>query len=306
MLNYKHLYYFREVATVGSISRASESLYLTPQTISGQLSLLEESLGAKLFQRNGRHLELTEAGQVALKYADEIFQIGAMLEEALQRYPQGSTQIFRVGVSDVVPKSIAYRLLEPAMNLPNPIHIVCTEGKLPDLLAELAVHRMELVIADSPMPPTMNVRGFNHELGSSSISFFASKAIRAQLQGDFPACLDGAPLLIPSEGTAVRSKLREWFHTQQVHPRIVGEFDDSALMKAFGQAGTGIFVAPTALETIMMQEAPLELLGRANEINEQFFAISVERRITHPAVMAITKHAQDWLQKEKSRKTGAN
>lgn len=306
MLNYKHLYYFREVATIGSIARASESLHLTPQTISGQLSLLEDALRTKLFQRNGRHLELTEAGQVALKYADEIFQMGAALEEALQHYPQGNAQLFRVGVSDVVPKSIAYRLLEPAMNLPKPIHIVCTEGKLPDLLAELAVHRMELVIADSPMPSTMNVRGFNHELGSSSISFFASQTVRAQLKGEFPQCLDGAPLLIPSEGTAVRSKLREWFHQQQVHPRIVGEFDDSALMKAFGQAGTGIFVAPSALEATMMQEAPVELLGRAHDINEQFFAISVERRITHPAVMAITKHAQDWLQKDKGRKAGGN
>lgn len=306
MLNYKHLYYFREVATIGSIARASESLHLTPQTISGQLSLLEESLGTKLFQRNGRHLELTEAGQVALKYADEIFQMGAALEEALQHYPQGSTQIFRVGVSDVVPKSIAYRLLEPAMHLPKPVHIVCTEGKLPDLLAELAVHRMELVIADSPMPSTMNVRGFNHELGSSSISFFASKAVQAQLSGAFPHCLEGAPLLIPSEGTAVRSKLREWFHKQQVHPRIIGEFDDSALMKAFGQAGTGIFVAPTALEATMMQEAPVELLGRAEDINEQFFAITVERRISHPAVLAITKHAQGWLQKDKGRKTAGS
>lgn len=306
MLNYKHLYYFREVATIGSIARASESLHLTPQTISGQLSLLEEALGTKLFQRNGRHLELTEAGQLALKYADEIFQIGESLEEALKHYPRDNAQVFRVGVSDVVPKSIAYRLLEPAMNLPKPIHIVCTEGKLPELLAELAVHRMELVIADSPMPPTMNVRGFNHELGSSSISFFASKAVRDQLQGGFPHCLDGAPLLIPSEGTAVRSKLREWFHQQQIHPRIVGEFDDSALMKAFGQAGTGVFVAPTALEATMMREAPVELLGRAEDINEQFFAISVERRITHPAVMAITKHAQDWLRKEKSRKAGGN
>lgn len=295
MLNYKHLYYFREVATVGSISRASETLHLTPQTISGQISLLEDSLGTRLFKRNGRYLELTEAGRIALRYADEIFQIGETLEEAVKQYPTGSSQLFRVGVSDVVPKSIAYRLLEPAMNLPNPVHIVCTEGKLPDLLAELAVHRMELVIADSPMPPSMNVRGFNHELGASSISFFADQAMSQHLQGAFPQCLNGAPLLIPSEGTAVRSKLRDWFHEQQIHPRIVGEFDDSALMKAFGQAGTGIFIAPSALEQIILKESDAQLLGRAENIREQFFAISVERRITHPAVMAITRHAQDWL-----------
>ena len=297
MLNYKHLYYFRAVATSGSIARASETLHLTPQTISGQLSLLEESFGTELFQRNGRNLELTEAGQVALKYADDIFQLGSALEEAMQHYPKGGMRLFRVGVSDVVPKSIAYRLLEPAMRLPNPVRIVCTEGKLTDLLAELAVHRMELVIADSPMPPTINVRCFNHELGASSISFFASPTVRATLHGNFPQCLNDAPLLIPSEGTAVRSKLRQWFLENQIHPRIVGEFDDSALMKAFGQGGTGIFVAPTAFETMMLAEADLEILGRADSINEQFFAISVERRITHPALMAITKHAQDWLQR---------
>lgn len=304
MLNYKHLYYFREVATLGSIARACESLHLTPQTISGQLSLLEEALQTQLLQRTGRHLELTEAGQIALKYANEIFQLGNALQEALQHYPQGNAQVFRVGVSDVVPKSIAYRLLEPAMQLPKPIHIVCTEGKLNDLMTELALHRMELVIADSPMPNTLNIRGFTHELGASSISFFVTPKVRAQLSGEFPHCLNGAPLLIPAEGTAVRGKLREWFHKQQVHPKIVGEFDDSALMKAFGQAGAGVFVAPTALETTMTQEAGVELLGRAEDITEQFFAISVERRISHPAVMAITKHAQDWLRKEpKGRKT---
>ncbi len=297
MLNYKHLYYFREVATVGSIARASESLHLTPQTISGQISMLEESLGTELFQRNGRHLELTEAGQIALKYADDIFQIGNALEEAMQHYPKGGTQLLRVGVSDVVPKAIAYKLLEPAMSLTKPVRIVCTEGKLTDLLAELAVHRMDLVIADSPMPATINVRCFNHELGASSISFFATREVCEQLSGEFPYCLNNAPLLIPSEGTAIRAKLRQWFHDQQLHPRIVGEFDDSALMKAFGMAGTGIFIAPSALEdSTLHEQTTLTLLGRAESVREQFFAISIERRITHPAVMALTKHAQGWLQ----------
>ncbi|MEN9503932.1 MAG: transcriptional activator NhaR [Pseudomonadota bacterium] len=295
MLNYKHLYYFREVATVGSITRASESLHLTPQTISGQLSLLEESLGTELFQRNGRHLELSEAGRIALKYADEIFQLGSALEDAIKHYPKNGAQLFRVGVSDVVPKSIAYKLLEPAMNLERPVHIVCTEGKLSDLLAELAVHRMELVIADSPMPTHINVRVFNHELGASSISFFAKPEVCAQLQGTFPDCLNQAPLLIPAEGTALRNKLRQWLLEKNLHPRIVGEFDDSALMRAFGQGGIGVFIAPSALEETLIHEAGVEILGRADSITEQFFAISVERKITHPAVMAITKHAQDWL-----------
>lgn len=297
MLNYKHLYYFREVATTGSITRASDSLHLTPQTISGQLSLLEETLEVKLFQKSGRNLELTEAGQAALKYADEIFQLGARLEEAMRHYPKSNVKPFRVGVSDVVPKSIAYKLLEPAMKLDQPIRIICTEGKLTDLLAELALHRMELVIADSPMHANMNIRCFNHELGSSGISFFAMPEMRAKLKGDFPQCLNDADLLIPCDGTAVRTKLTQWFHDHQLYPRIVGEFDDSALMKAFGQAGTGVFVAPSALETSMCEESGFELLGRANGIIEQFYAISVERRITHAAVKAISLSAQDWLQK---------
>lgn len=304
MLNYKHLYYFREVARLGSIARACDSLHLTPQTISAQLTLLEESLHTRLFQRKGRQLELTEAGQVALQYADEIFQLGNALMDALQHYPQGNARILRVGVADVVPKLIAYRLLEPAMQLGLPIHIVCTEGKLPDLLAELALHRMELVIADSPLPNNMNIKGFSHELGASGISFFAIPAVRERLQGDFPSCLDGAPLLIPSEGTAVRGKLRTWFHEQQVYPQIVGEFDDSALMKAFGRAGAGVFIAPTALEDAIAQEMPVEVLGQAEGIDEQFFAISVERRISHPAVMAITKHAQDWLRRDPKQRKG--
>lgn len=295
MINYKHLYYMREVASAGALSRAAERLHLTPQTISSQISLLEESMGVELFRRQGRTLELTEAGQTALNYADEIFQLGAELEEVLQHYPRGRAQLFRVGVSDLVPKSIAYRLLEPAMFMGQKIRIVCTEGKLPDLLAELAVHRMELVIADSPMPAHMNVKGFNHELGSSSISFFATPDVRATLKGPFPQCLERAPLLIPSEGAAIRSKLMHWFHTQQINPVIIGEFDDSALMKAFGQAGTGVFIGPTALEQAMEAEGKTQVIGRIPDLKERYFAISIERRITHPAIKAITEDAQGWL-----------
>ena len=295
MINYKHLYYMREVATAGSLARASESLHLTPQTLSGQISLLEASLGTDLFKRQGRGLELTEAGQVALNYANEIFQLGDELEQVLQHLLKGHAQLFRVGVSDLVPKSIAYRLLEPAMSMQKKVHIVCTEGKLSDLIADLAVHRMELVIADSPMPNTMNVKGFSHKLGSSGISFFASPALKASLAGEFPSCLDGAPLLILSEGAAIRTKLLTWFHNQQVRPMIVGEFDDSALMQAFGFAGTGIFIAPTALEAVLQQEGRVEVIGRSCDINENFYAISIERKITHPAIKAITEHAQGWL-----------
>lgn len=299
MLNYKHLYYFREVASSGSIKKASERLYITPQTISMQISALEESLGVELLKRNGRNLELTDAGRAALTYADEIFSIGAELEEVMQHFPEGRTQLFRVGVSDLVPKPIAYKLLEPAMSLDKQVRIVCTEGKLPDLLAELAVHRMELVIADSPMPTSMNVQGFNHKLGESHLSFFAKRTLCSQLEDVFPQCLDGAPLLVPNEASDVRHQLSRWLHDQKLSPRIIGEFDDSALMRAFGLAGTGIFVAPSVLEDNMLAENDIKLVGRTTDIAESFYAISVERRITHPAVKAITTHAQEWLNQSK-------
>ena len=296
MLNYKHLYYFREVATLGSIVRACESLNLTPQTISGQLQLLEDSLGVKLFRKQGRNLELTEAGHIARRYADEIFQLGNALEQALQHYPANKSRLFRVGVVDVVPKTIAYKLLEPAMSLSRQVHIVCTEGWVQDLLGKLALHRIELVISDSPMPSNLPIKGFSHRLGSSSISFFAHDSVRQALCGEFPACLSNAPLLIPNEGASVRHELLNWFHQHRLRPNIVGEFDDSALMRAFGMAGAGIFVAPTAQRDTLVQDPSMHCLGEASSVIESFFAISIERRITHPAVLEITKHAQDWLQ----------
>ena len=296
MLNFKHLYYVREVASAGGIARASERLHLTPQTISGQISTLEESLGIKLFQRQGRALELTEAGQLAVDYADKIFQLGAELEERLQHYPENRAQLFRVGVSDLVPKSIAYRLLEPAMQMNNQIRIVCTEGQLEDLLGELALHRMELVIADVPIPGNVNIKGFDHKLGSSTLCFYATPELKATLSGDFPQCLDGAPMLIPSEGAHLRNNLMQWFHQNDVHPMIVGEFDDSALMKAFSFAGAGILAFPSALEHILKTEGSMEIIGHVPELTGQYYAISVERKITHPAIKAITEHAQEWLQ----------
>ncbi|WP_228292242.1 LysR family transcriptional regulator [Candidatus Thiothrix anitrata] len=232
MINYKHLYYFREVATAGSIVRACESLNLTPQTISGQLQLLEDSLGVKLFRKQGRNLELTDAGNIARRYADEIFQLGNALEQALQSSLQA--RLFRVGIVDVVPKTIAYKLLEPAMQLHPQIHIVCNEGSMQDLLGDLAMHRIELVIADKPLPNTIPIKGFTHRLGFSGLSFFAHTSVKQRLQGEFPQCLHHAPLLIPSEGSSARNGLMDWFHQQKVQPNIIGEFDDSALMRAFG------------------------------------------------------------------------
>ena len=295
MINYKHLHYFWMVAREGGISRASERLHLTPQTISGQLGLLEKQLGTTLFKRVGRNLELTETGRLVLSYADEIFSLGGELEEMVRQLPEDRPLLFKVGVVDVVPKSIAYRLLAPALQLADPVRIVCREGNADSLLAELAVHRVDLVIADGPIPTTLNVRGFNHLLGECGVSFLATAELAQELQGEFPRCLDHAPLLLPGESTVVRGRLEQWLSDQHLRPRIVGEFDDSALMKAFGQTGTGIFIAPTAIVAEVEKQYDVVVVGQTDTVREEFYAISVERRISHPAVAAITETAREWL-----------
>jgi LysR family transcriptional activator of nhaA len=295
MINYKHLHYFWMVAKEGGIARASERLHLTPQTISGQLSLLEDSLGESLFNRVGRNLELTEAGRLTLSYADEIFTLGGELEEVVRNLPGGRPLVFKVGVTDVVPKSIAYRLLAPALQLPESVRIVCRESNIDSLLTELALHRIDLVIADSPIPQGVNVRGFNHQLGECGISFFAVPELANTLAKNFPQSLTGTPMLLPGEITAAQSRLLKWFDMLHIHPRIVGEFDDSALMKAFGQAGAGVFIAPTPIAAEVEKQYGVVVIGQTNDVREQFYAISVERKISHPAVAAITETAREWL-----------
>lgn len=294
-LNYKHLHYFWAVAKAGSVTRASERLHLTPQTISGQLSLFEEVLGEALFDRSGRQFELTEAGRMVLSYADEIFSLGQELEEVLHHRPTGRPLQFRVGVTDAVPKAVAYQLLEPAMQVVQPPRIICREGKVAALLAELAVHRLDIVIADSPMPRTIDVRGFSHLLGECGLTFFATAELARQHPGPFPQSLDGAPMLLPGEDVAVRSRLTRWFSDHRIRPRITGEFDDGALMTAFGQAGVGIFAAPTAIAEQVMRQHEVVSIGTTEEVIEQFYAISVERKLTHPAVVAISRAARQEL-----------
>lgn len=295
-MNFKHLYYFWRVAKAGGVVRASEQLHLTPQTISGQIGLLEEALGTPLFAKRGRGLELTDAGRLALGYAQDIFALGFELEESLRNYPASGRPVeFRVGVEDAVSKTIAYRLIEPATRLPESVRIVCREWKLDSLLAELASHRLDLVIAGAPIPPSVSVRAYNHRLGESGVSFFASPRLLKSLKKTFPACLDGAPMLVPGVDAAVRSRLDRWSEANELRPRVVGEFDDSALMKAFGRRGAGVFIGPTVLESEIETQYGVKTLGRTEEIMEEFFAISVERRITHPCVVAITEAARDRL-----------
>ena len=277
-MNYKHLHYFWVVAKAGGIGRASERLHLTPQTISGQITLFEDVLGYKLFNRVGRRLELNDAGRVVLGYADEIFTLGEELQEVLRFRPGGWPLQFRVGVADAVPKAIAYLLLEPAMELPESLRIVCREGKLTSLLADLAVHRLDIVIADSPMPANIDVRGYNHLLGECGVTFFATDELAKEYEKGFPKSLDGAPFLMPGEDAAVRPRLIRWFEKEKVRPRIIGEFDDGALLQAFGAAGKGIFAAPSAVAEQIKKQYCVTEIGRTTLVTEQFYAISVERQ----------------------------
>jgi LysR family transcriptional activator of nhaA len=295
-MNFKHLHYFWVAARAGGVVRAGEQLHTTPQTLSGQIKLLEERLGRKLFRKSGRELELTEDGRIALDYADDIFTLGAELE-ATMRQPRSGPRVldFRVGVADSVAKSVAYRLLEPAMDLDVPVRLIGSEGKFPDLLAQLALHRLDLVIADEPLTRRISVKAFNHALGTSSMSFFCAPALKKSLQGKFPQCLHDAPMLIQGAASSVRQQLDGWLARQQIQPRIVGEFDDGALMTAFGREGRGVFMSPSVLEAETVAHYGVEVIGRSDELEEEFFAVSVERRIKHPAVAAITQAARGRL-----------
>ena len=291
-MNLKHLFYFWKTARSGGVVKAGEALHITPQTISGQIRLLEDSLDTQLFARDGRNLELTPAGRLAMEYADEMFSLSAELEQALRHYPKGRPVEFRVGVSDAVPKSIAYRLLRPAVDPADPVRIICREWRLDRLLTELAIHKLDLVIADSPIPPSVDVRAYNHRLGDSGLSFFAARALVGDASWTFPECIADLPALLPGDDSAIRRKLLEWLDRKRLRPRIVGEFDDTALMTAFGRAGVGAFAVPTAIEQETLADGDLVLLGRASEVRVEYYAISVERRLTHPCVLAISEAAK--------------
>ena len=302
-MNFKHLHYFWVTAKAGGIVRAGEQLHTTPQTLSGQIKLLEAWLGRQLFRKSGRQLELTDEGRLALGYADQIFTLGAEMEAALRQASGGQKTLeFRVGVADSVAKSVVYHLLEPALAMAQPVRLICSEGKFPDLLAQLALHRLDLVLADEPMSGRVSIKAFNHPLGSTPMSFFCTPALRALLKGDFPQCLSDAPLLIQSASSSVRKQLDSWFTQHQIHPRIIGEFDDGALMKAFGREGRGIFMSASVLEAETLTQYGVQVIGRTDEMVEDFFAISVERRITHPCVAAITQAARSQLLHDMHRK----
>jgi LysR family transcriptional activator of nhaA len=294
-LNYNHLFYFWTVAREGTIARAGEVLHLTPQTISAQLRLLEDSVGAALFTRVGRTLRLTDTGQVVFGYAEEMFRLGAEMTDVLEGRVSGRPLSFAVGILDVVPKNIAYRLLEPALALSEPVHIVCREGKLDELLAEVAVHKLDMVLADTPIGTAANVRAFNHLLGECGTTFFAARKLAPKFRRRFPHSLADAPMLLPAVNTAVRGALMQWLDRNDIRPRIVGEFEDSALMKAFGQAGVGVFTIPSVIEREVSRQYDVQVIGRAEQVRQHFYAISAERRLRHAAVVAVSEAARSEL-----------
>ena len=294
-LNMKHLRYFWSVASHGSIARAAEVLFLTPQTISGQLRDLEQQVGAKLFSRDGRNLVLTETGRLVFSYADEMFRLGLELQDMLAGRSSEATLTLKVGVAMVVPKLLAYRVLEPALSIPDPVRLICHEAPLVDLLADLSIHKLDVVLADSPVNPTLNIRAYNHTLGESGISFFAAPKLAETLHADFPASLDNVRMLMPSIGSSLRRNLETWFERHAVAPSVVAEFEDRALMKAFGERGTGVFTSPSAVEQDVLDKYGVTVIGRTDEITERFYVISAERRIKHPAGSAITEAARSEL-----------
>ncbi|MCX8146455.1 MAG: transcriptional activator NhaR [Azovibrio sp.] len=294
-LNYRHLYYFWMVAKAGSLARAAEQLGLTPQTISAQLSQLEQALGTSLFDLQGRKLIPTEAGRTALRYADEIFLLGEQLWDSLRS--AGSEPMLRltVGITDVVPKLVAHHLLEPVLHLPDRVRLICHEGKFENLLADLAIHKLDVILADRPVAPGMNLRLYSHPLGESELSFYATPTLAARYRDGFPHSLDGAPFLLPARNAAVRASLDHWFETHAIRPKIIAEVEDSALLDTFGAAGLGIFPAQTPLTADLARRYDAERLGAITPVRDQFFAISADRRIRHPGIEAILQAGQQRL-----------
>ncbi|MBZ5571811.1 MAG: transcriptional activator NhaR [Acidobacteriia bacterium] len=298
-LNYHHLLYFWTVARTGSISAASKELRLASPTISNQIHKLEDSLGEELLRRSGRKLVLTDMGRIAMRYADEIFSLGQEFTSTMKERPTGRPLRFCVGIADVLPKVIAFRLIEPALRLRTPIHLICREGRPDHLLADLAVHDVDVVLSDTPASPAANIRAFNHLLGECGVSFVAPKKL-AFLKKGFPRSLDGAPFLLPLDNTALRRDLDEWCHSQKLRPVVMGEFADLALLRIFAEEGFGVFAVPSVMEDQMRQYGFYKI-GATTKITVRIYAISVERQVRHPAVVAVCETARNGLFRTSNR-----
>ncbi len=295
-LNYHHLLYFWTVAKEGGVSRAAKILHLAQPTLSSQIKKLEKAIGHVLFERTGRTLTLTETGQLVYRYADEIFGLGQELADILHNRTDEDKSRLLVGVQGALPKLVVYELLRPALESEeNQYQIVCFEGKIRELLGELAMHRLDVVIADRPLTPDTHVRAFNHLLGKCGVTVYGAGKLSRKYKNDFPNSLDSAPMLLPTQNTSLRRLLEQWFEENAIHPKIVHEFEDSAVLKVFGQAGHGLFVTPTAIEDEVCRQYSVKVIGRIPEIVERFYAISIEKRIKHPAVLKISRSAREKL-----------
>jgi len=294
-LNYRHLHYFWVVAKEGSITAAAQRLGLTAQTVSAQLAALERELGRALLAPQGRRLTLTEAGRLAMGYADQIFLLGEQMEEGLRLGDGEGGPRLTLGVSDGVPKLIAYRLLEVVMRLPQPVRLSCYEGKFENLLADLALHKLNLVLTDRPVNPGSSLRLFSHPLGESDTLLFGVPALAERYRQGFPESLHGAPLLLPTRNNALRARLDQWLEARNLRPRILGEFEDSALLDTFGRTGVGLFPGPAALRRDVAEQLGALPVGAVEGVQEHFYAISGERRIQHPAVEAILQATRERI-----------
>jgi LysR family transcriptional activator of nhaA len=291
-LNYHHLLYFWTVVRAGSIRKASEQLRISPPAVSTQLKLLGDQFGEKLLARSGRRLVLTETGKTVFSYAEDIFTLGRELMDVVKNRPVGRPLRLDVGVVDVMPKAVVQALLEPALRLRETVRIVCREATSDQLLGRLAIHELDVVFSDSPVDPSLKIRAYSHLLGECGVIFVGGPSIAARYRKDFPQSLQGAPILLPTENTAFRRSLDFWFESKNIRPVIVGEFEDFALLRAFGETGAGVFPLPSVLEAQVQKEKKLKTLGATADVRTQFYAISAERKLQHPAVLAIRNAAR--------------
>jgi LysR family transcriptional activator of nhaA len=292
-LNYHHLLYFWVVAREGSLAAAGKELHLSHPTLSAQIHALEAELGEKLFSKVGRKLALTETGRVVYRYAEEIFSLGREMLGTVQGRSSGQPLRLDVGVVDAVPKLVVRRVLAPARELERAVRLVCHEGAYGRLLADLALHTLDIVIADAPVPPGSHVRAYNHLLGETGVSWFGSPALAQRYRRGFPGSLAAAPFLLPLESSSLRRSLNQWFARNRITPRVVMEFEDSALLEAFGADGAGIFPAPSVVAREMAQQHGVQPIGPAGQVHERFYAVSIARRLEHPAVVAIANARQE-------------
>lgn len=295
-LNYHHLFYFWAVARYGSVVRASSELKLSQPTISGQIRRLEQTLDVKLFDRVGRNLVLTEVGRTVFRSADEIFSLGRELVGTLKGQPSLRPLRLTVGVADVLPKVLVQKLLEPAFHIGKPIQLICREDRVvEDFLGELVGQELDMVLADRPLGPGIKVHAYNHLLGACGTTFLGSAKLAKICRAGFPRSINGVPCLLPSGHATVRRALDQWFEGVKVRPALLAEFDDSALMYAFGEEGKGIFPSPTVFEEEFRRRYNVHVVGRVKSVRQEFYAISVDRRIQHPAVMAIVTAARQEI-----------